>query len=185
MTKSLLCKSAALTGMLYFPESLEYSRVILLNMESLNMTSINGISSRKAISMHQEDSMQFTAQQKSISYLPSRRPRGSVRTPISVQRLSEHLSRHQPQGTNFCTNVWTTQRIATLERFAQVSERQTRGREQWTLEATVRTLKLYHLDSMTKDYWRIAYFEVSCCLPSWRSLSKSRCHPKNSDLDLY
>jgi hypothetical protein len=71
LIKSLLRMSAALTRMLYISESSEFSRVNLLNMESLNMTSISVISSRKTILGCREDSAQFTAQQNLVPYLPS------------------------------------------------------------------------------------------------------------------
>jgi hypothetical protein len=77
-------------------------------MESLNMTSINVMSSRKAISRHQEDYVQFTAQQ---SRFPTYRPDGpeeASERPSVFKEVSEHLSRHQPQGTHVRIDVQTT-----------------------------------------------------------------------------
>lgn len=94
--------SAALTRMSYFIESSEYSGVNLLNMESLNMKSISVISSRKG---NFQASRRFCAVYSSIKVSSLL----TVRMPISVQRMSKHLSKHQPQGTHVCTDVQTAQ----------------------------------------------------------------------------
>jgi len=78
LTNSQLCKYAILRRMPYFLESSDYSGVLLLNMESFNITSISAISSRKAISRHHEDFVQFTAQR---SWFLTCRPDGPKEPP--------------------------------------------------------------------------------------------------------
>jgi hypothetical protein len=74
-------------------------------LESLNLISISVINLRKAISRCQEDSAQFTTQQ---SRFPTYRLDGleeSFRRPLVFKEVSEHLNRHQPQGTHVRTDV--------------------------------------------------------------------------------
>jgi hypothetical protein len=93
-------------------------------MESLNMTSINVISSRNAISWCQEDSTQFTAQQ---SLFPTYHPDG----PSVFEEVSK-----TPQQTPTTGNSCSHRCLDSLEDsnsrehlFAQVSEWQTEGCE--------------------------------------------------------
>jgi hypothetical protein len=77
------------------------------------MTSISVISSRKAISKCQEDFGQFITQQ---SRFPTYRPNGPEEVsgrPLVFEEVSEHLHRHQPQGTHVRTDVRTAQRTVT------------------------------------------------------------------------
>jgi len=76
----------------YNSEFSEFSRVNLVNMESLKMTSINAISSRKAISGCQEDSTQFTVQQMSVPYLLSDGPEEASGRPLVLEECPNTLA---------------------------------------------------------------------------------------------
>jgi hypothetical protein len=60
------------------------------------MTSISVISSKKAISRHQEDSTQFTAQQSRFPTYHPDGPKEDSERPSMFEEVFEHLSRHQP-----------------------------------------------------------------------------------------
>jgi hypothetical protein len=76
-------------------------------MENLNMTSINVISSRKTIFGCQEDFAQLTAQQSRFPTYRPDNPEEASRCPSVFEEVSEHLSRHQPHGTDVRTDVQT------------------------------------------------------------------------------
>jgi len=99
----------------YLSESSEYSGVNSLNMESLNMTSVSVIISKKAIFRLQEDSVQFTAQQSRFPTFRIDGPEEASGHPSVFEEVSEHLSRHQPQETHVYINVMIAQRMSTLE----------------------------------------------------------------------
>jgi len=99
----------------YLSESSEYSGVNFLNMENLNMTSISVISSRKAISRCQEDFTQFTTQQSRFLTYRSDSPEEASERPSVFNEVSEHLNRHQSQGTYVRTDVQTVQWTTTPE----------------------------------------------------------------------
>jgi hypothetical protein len=76
------------------------------------MTSSVSQISRKAI---KEDSDALTAQQ--IQF-PCYHPDGleeEFGRPSVFEEVSEHFSRHQPQGTHVCIDIRTTQRTSTLK----------------------------------------------------------------------
>jgi hypothetical protein len=75
-------------------------RLFLQYGNGLYLTIINVTSIKKAISKFQEDSAQFTTQQKSNPQLTMLTTQWNVRTPINVQEDSEQLNVDgmQPSG---------------------------------------------------------------------------------------
>jgi hypothetical protein len=79
------------------------------------MISISVISSREEISSVKKILWQFIVQESQFpTYRPSG-PKEASRRPLVFEEVSEHLSRHQPQGTNVRTDVRTAQQTATPE----------------------------------------------------------------------
>jgi len=80
-----------------------------------------------------EDFDALTAQQRWFPLWPSRRPEEASRRSSVFEEMFKHLNRHQSQRAHVRIDVRTTQRNTNSREhlFAQVSEQQTGGWEQW------------------------------------------------------
>jgi hypothetical protein len=62
-----------------------------------------------------EDSDELTTQQRRFSCYHPDVPEEASERSLEFEEVSEHLSRHQPQGTHVRTDVWTAQQTPTPE----------------------------------------------------------------------